>query len=270
MQPHKIQKEKIDAALQLLLEETTTFAKFEKIRILIKGVNPQIDLALEKCSGGLKTLKRIQAGDIIELTAANLPEHTPEHKKRKKALLLFITSWKNLKSEVERVKKLYQEQNADGKVTSQEQLATAGKLMGTAKGPFGLITALAVAVVGVGGVLAFLNFSAVDITIKNRGCSPITPVVRLPVSIPGIKLPTETIPSGGQAEASVPPFTVTVDGTKKGSVVISALKFTMEYHLGGANNDLIFDSQSLIGKSTTIDLSSSKNHELIVSCSTKR
>lgn len=260
----KTNREKIDAAMQLLFEDTTTVAKFEKTRTLLKGINPKIDHTLETCSKGLKTLKRLQTGDIIELTATNLPEHTEREKKRKKYLLLFISSWKNLKGEVARVEKLYKEQNADGKTTTQEHLATAGKLAAASKGPFGLITGLAVVIAGAGAALAFLNFSAVNITIKNQGCSPITPIVRMPIQIPGIKLPTETISSGGIAVASVPPFTVTVDGTQRGSVVLSALKFTMEYNLGSA--DLIFDGQSLVGKSTTINLGASKNHELILSC----
>ncbi|MBI3379157.1 hypothetical protein HY029_00180 [Candidatus Gottesmanbacteria bacterium] len=262
----KTNKEKIDAAMQLLLEETTTVTKFEKIRILIKGINPKLDKTLESCSKGIKTLKRLQAGDVIELTATNLPEQTEEQKKRKKALLFLISSWKNLRAEVARVQKLFNEQAKEGKVTTQEQLATTGKLISTSKGPFGLITALAVLIVGVGAALAYLNYSAVSITIKNQGCSPITPVVELPVPIPGIKLPTETINSGGQAVASVPPFTVNVDGTRRGLVVISAFKFNMEYNFGG-NTNLIFDNQSLVGKNTTINLGSSKTHELILSCS---
>lgn len=268
--PHKNQKEKIDAALQLLLEETTTFAKFEKIRILIKGINPKIDKTLASCSDIVKKLKKIQKSEILELSIGALPEHTEEQKKRKKYLLLFIFSWKDLRVEVARVQRFYQQHMASGKMTTQDYLASASKLTATAKGPFGLITALAVVIVGVGGVLAYLNSTAVNITIKNQGCSPITPVVKLPVSIPGIKLLTEIIPSGGYALVSVPAFTVNVDGTKKGSVVISAFKFTMEYRLGGSNNDLIFDSQSLIGKNTTIDLFSSKNHTLIISCPMKR
>lgn len=262
----KTNKEKIDAALQLLLDTNTSAAKFEKIRILIKGINPGIDKALESCSKGIKTLKRLQAGDVIELTATNLPEGTGKQKKRKKVLLLLISSWKNLKGEVARIQKLINEQNADGKVTSQENMATIGKIAATSKGPFGLITALAVIVVGVGAALAYLNSSIVNITIKNQGCSTIVPMVKLPVSIPGIKLPTENIPNGGQAIASVPAITVNVDGTKKGFVFISALTFSMEYNLGGSNTDLIFDSQSLVGKSTTINLATSKNHELILRC----
>ncbi len=262
----KTNKEKIDAAMQLLLDDTTTTAKFEKIRTLVKGINPKIDQSLEICSKGIKTLKRLQEGDIIELTAVGLPEGSPEQKKRKKALLFLITSWKGLKSEVTRVQKLYGQQGADGKMTTQEHLATFGKLAATSKGPFGLITALAVVVVGVGAALAYLNSTIVNISIKNQGCATIYPVVKLPVPIPGIKLPTDTIPNGGQAVASVPAFTVNVDGMKKGSVVISAFKFTMEYNLGGSNTDLLFDHQSLVGKSTTINLSSSKNHELILRC----
>lgn len=263
----KTNKEKIDAAMQLLLEETTTVAKFEKIRTLIKGINPKVDKALEVCSKSLKTLKKIQAGDIVDLSAGVLPENTPEQKKRKKYLLLFLSSWKNLRSEVAHVQKLLNEQSADGKTTPQEQLATAGKLVTASKGPFGLITALAVVIVGAGAVLAYLNSAVVNITIKNQGCASIYPVVKIPVPIPGIKLPTETIPNGGQAVVSVPAFTVNVDGTKKGSVVITAFKFTMEYNLGGGNTNLIFDNQSLIGKSTTINLASSKNHELSIHCS---
>lgn len=263
----KTNKEKIDAALQLLLDETTTAAKFEKIRTLIKGINPQIDKSLEICSKGIKTLKRLQAGDLIELTAVGLPEGTPQQKKRKKALLFLITSWKGLKSEVARVQKLLGQPGAHGKMTSQENLATFGKLAATSKGPFGLITALAVVIVGAGAVLAYLNSTIVNITIKNQGCTTIIPLVKLPVSIPGIKLPTENIPNGSQAVASVPAITINVDGTKKGSVFISALTFSMEYNLGGGGTDLIFDNQSLIGKSTTINLGSSKNHELILRCS---
>lgn len=262
----KTNKEKIDAVLQLLLDDNTSVVKFEKIRILIKGINPGIDKALESCSKGIKTLNRLQAGDVIELTAANLPEETVEQKKRKKALLLLISSWKNLKSEVARVQKLLHDQNTHGKVTGGEKMATAGKIVATSKGPFGLITALAVVVVGAGAALAFLNSSIVNVTIKNQGCSSIAPIVKLPVSIPGIKLPEENIPNGGQGMASVPALTLNVDGTKNGLVVISAFKFTMEYNLGRGNTDLIFDSQSLIGKSTTINLGSSSNHELILRC----
>lgn len=261
----KTNKEKIDAALQLLLENTTTVAKFEKIRTLIKSINPNVDKHLESCSKAIKIIHRIQTGDVIELTATNLPEETKEQKKRKKALLFLISSWKNLKGEVARVEKLLKEQNAHGKVTSGDKLATFGKVAATSKGPFGLITAVAVVVVGVGAVLAYLNSASVNITIKNQGCAPLVPVVKLPVSIPGIKLPTETIPSGGQAIASVPPFTVNVDGTRNGVVVISAFKFTMEYDLRTYTN-LIFDNQSLVGKNTTLNLGFSKTHELIISC----
>lgn len=261
----KTNKEKIDAALQLLLEDTTTIAKFEKIRTLIKGINPGIDKHLESCSKLIKNIKNLQKGDVIELTAGALPEQTEEQKKRKKAILFFISSWKSLKGEVARLQKLYGSQNAGGGDSVQSQLATAGKVVATSKGPFGLITALAVMIVGVGAVFAYLNSAAVSITIKNQGCSPITPVVKLPVSIPGIKLPTDTISSGGQAVASIPPFTVNVDGTRNESVVITVLKFTMEYNLGGYSN-LIFDNQSLVGKNTTLNLGSSKTHELILRC----
>ena len=112
----KLQREKFEAAYTLLTEGTTTFQKFEKIRTLIKGYNPKIDKTLSAISVEINKLKQLQKGEVIELTVAALPEHTEEQKKRKRILLLFLTHWKQLRSEVRRVTEILEAQRSDGKV----------------------------------------------------------------------------------------------------------------------------------------------------------
>ncbi|MBI2611660.1 hypothetical protein HYW54_02860 [Candidatus Gottesmanbacteria bacterium] len=256
-------KEKVEAAFQLLSEETTTFEKFEKIRILIKGINPSLDKKLDSASDAVNKLQKLQKGEVIELSAEILPEDTEEDKKRKKAILFFISKWKELRSEVKRINDLYQQAGSDGKITAEEHANILGKTFSLAKGPLGIITIGALLVVG---AIKFLESSAVSITIKNQGCVSLTPIARLPVPIPGIKLPEETIPDGGEGIAVVPPLDVNVNGTQPGSVTLSALGFSMGYYLPGPNVDVIFNNQSLIGKRTLVKLSDSKQHTLIVNC----
>lgn len=254
----KIQREKIEAAYRLLTEETTTFGKFEKIRTLVKGFNPKIDQVVAECSRVVSKIRKIQKGEVIELAAEGLGEDTPQKKKRKKALLLFLGRWKTLKAEIKRVREIYQSHSS--KLEKTAQVAHG------AKGPWGLITALAVGAVAIGGVLAYLNSAAVSIIIKNNGCAPITPVVNAPVSIPGIGLPAETIGDGGEAEAKLPPLTVAVDGSQRNLITLSTLGLTMNYELGGEGIDLIFNGESLVGRQTTINLGESKTHELVIKC----
>ncbi len=254
-----IQREKIEAAYRLLTEETTSFDKFEKIRTLVKGLNPKIDKTLAEAAKIISKLKKIQKGEVITLAAEGLGEDTPQKKKRKKALLLFLARWKTLKAEVKRVKEIHQ--------AHRSNLETAAQVAHGAKGPWGLITAVAVGAVAVGGVLAYLNSAAVTVVIKNNGCAPITPVINAPVSIPGISLPSSTIGDGGQGEAKLPPLSVTVDGSQRNLITLSTLGLTMKFELGGEGIDLIFDGESLLGRQTRIDLGASKTHELIIHCS---
>ena len=246
------------------MEDSTTFEKFERVRTLIQGINPAIDKALTSCSTAIGKLKKLQEGEVIELTLEALPEETDKEKRRKKAILLLLSSWRNLRSEVKRVMALYGSGKADGKMTAQEHAGTLAKIFAFAKGPFGLVT---VAAALIAGVLILLNSMSVTIVIKNRGCKALVPFVRLPFPIPGIELPTANIPDGGQGVARVSPLTVDVDGTRGGLVVISALRFSMEYQLETGAKDVVFNGQSLLGKKTTINLGDSKEHELIVLCS---
>lgn len=263
MNTSTINREKIRAALGLLMEKTTTLSKFEKIRTLISGVNPKIDKALSEISSIIKSLQKIENVEVIDLTLEALPEKTDKDKKRKKLLLLLLSSWKNLRSEVERVQSLYEKAGSDKEISASEHASILGKSFALAKGPLGLVTVAAVVIVG---VASLLNAISVTIVIKNQGCSPVQPIVRLPVPIPGIELPKETIPDGGEGIAKVPPLTVTVDGTQNNVVILSAFSFSMQYQLGSGATDVIFNGQTLIGKQTVIKLSEKKQHEVILVC----
>jgi len=257
-------REKIRAALDLLMEETTSIAKFEKVRTIISGINPKIDKALNEVSSAIKNLKKIENIEVIDLSLEALPENTEKEKKRKKLLLSLFSSWKNLRSEVERVQNLYEKGESDGQISTSEHASILGKIFGFAKGPFGLVT-IAAAIIA--GGLILLNSISVTIVIKNQGCNPIQPIVRLPVPIPGIEVPKEAIDDGDQGTVRVPPLTVNVDGTQNNVVVLSAFSFSMQYQLGSGATDVIFNGQSLLGKVTSVKLSERKQHEAILVCS---
>ena len=84
-------------------------------------------------------------GDVIELAAEHLPEETAEQKKRKKALILFLRSWKNLKTEVGRVGKELDTQNESP--SQRQQTRSVARIISGAKGPLGVITIIAVVAV---------------------------------------------------------------------------------------------------------------------------
>lgn len=136
-------KKRIFAAHKLLTEKTTSKQKLESVKTLIKGISPRIDELLENSSKALSDLEKFQKGEVIELTAEHLPENTEEEKKRKKALLWFIRNWKSLHSEIDRVKKEFEQ----GKQGAEQQVASTGKIIAFAKGPIGVTTALAVMVI---------------------------------------------------------------------------------------------------------------------------
>ena len=139
-------RERFLAAYKLLSEETTNLEKFESVKKLIFGLNPKVDKILNTCSETLSKMEKVQKGEIIELTADQLPEDTEEEKKRKRAILLFIRSWKDLKSEVERVKN---ELDSGEQKNFDQKIESGAKIISYAKGPFGIITILAAIVVGI-------------------------------------------------------------------------------------------------------------------------
>lgn len=138
-------KKRLIAAYELLSEESTSLKKFENIRILIKGVNPNLDKRLDKVSRLLSSFEKIQKGEIIELTAGNIPEETEKDKRRKKTFLLLIKTWKDLKNEVERLKTEFKKMEKK----DQSKPENVEKIIAKAKGPFGIITIAAILVIGV-------------------------------------------------------------------------------------------------------------------------
>lgn len=259
--PHLI-RDRLRAADKLLQGETTTLGQVQSVRTILKGLNPKLDTLLTSCTNALSNLdklEKLQKGDVITLSAEVLPETTEKEKKRKKALLLFLAQWKQLKGEVARIEKELGNTQSGGTKTSTQKTMGLGRILGYAKGPLGLITVVAAG-------LVFLNATSVKIHITNDGCSPVTPVTSVPIRIPGLSLPNETIPDGGTATAVIPRLTVTVDGTDRSNVRLSGYGLNFRFELSGGGIDLLFDGTSLLGRRTTINLGEQPEHQLRVQC----
>lgn len=136
--------EKMMTAYQMLGQDMLSISMFENIRILLKGVHPEIDKKLEICSKALSILQKIQSGDVVTLTAEHLPEDTEKKKKRKKTWLFFIQTIKDLQSEMKRI-----DSELRTSQSSQNQFMSWGRIVKFAKGPFGLTTLVALVVIGI-------------------------------------------------------------------------------------------------------------------------
>lgn len=242
MDPKTIRK-RVLAAADLLSSPTLSKQKVDNLATLLSGINPKIDHALAEIKKTWGHLDKLQAGEVIELTLEALPDATEKDKKRKKYLLLLLSFQKDLKAEVKRL---------EAKPSLWEAVAGA-------KGPLGLVTILAAGWVA-------LQVTAVTLTITNAGCEPINPVVNLPFPIAGISLPKETIADGGSGMATLPPLTVTVDGTSPRTVMLTALKLSMTFELGSPGISLTFNGEPLLGRVSTIRLGEQKSHTLLISC----
>lgn len=137
-------REKIIAVEKILSSNSTTLDKVESATAALTGFDPRIDKRLTEIKKHLTTLRNLQEGNIIELSAERLPEETEEEKRRKKAIIFALRSLKDLKSEIVRVKRELDE-HGRGEQTSTE---TAGQMATFAKGPFGLLTIAAIIAVG--------------------------------------------------------------------------------------------------------------------------
>lgn len=240
----------------LLDQHTTSRKKFESVRTLLTGINPSLDTLLTSCSKSLDHLTKLESGDIISLTAENIPETTEKEKKRKKALLLFLNYWKQLKGEVARIQN---ELEASHHQTLTEKSSSFGRIVSLAKGPLGLVTIVAVGIV-------VLNSLSAKITVRNTGCDPIVSPVNLPIPLPGLKLPEKPIGNGEQAVVTLLPVSFTVDGSVSGVLTFEIAGLKIPYNLPGIRSDLNFNGNSLIGRRTDIHLSGASN-TLIISCS---
>ncbi|KKW12938.1 MAG: hypothetical protein UY48_C0007G0027 [Candidatus Gottesmanbacteria bacterium GW2011_GWB1_49_7] len=146
---------RVQAAMDLLEKREVNRETVDSLRTLLSGINPQVDKKLALLAGEFKKLDQIQKGQVIELMVESLPEATPEQKKRKKALLLLIKFWNDLKSEISRVEAEFEKHESQG----QSATRTGGNIMATARGPLGIITAIAVVIV-ISGI------------VKNQGKTP--------------------------------------------------------------------------------------------------
>lgn len=255
---YKEAHKKILAARALLLEPTTSLEKFSSIRELIAGVHPGLDELLASSERELAMLEKMFNGAVIELSANHLPENTDEQKKRKKALLLFISSWNKLKSEVARVQA--ELAAANGTETPSTKRSHWGRIISLAKGPLGIITVVAVVAV------VALQATSVQISIENKGCGTLQVYGSLPIPLPGFSLPKDPIPSGGSGVVTIPPLSVTVNGTKPGMLTLKALSFSATFELPSTLKSVTMDGAALLGKTTVISLSAKKLHALILTC----
>lgn len=251
-------RKRLQAAQVLLLEPSTTREKFNSVRDLVRGINPHLDSALSRIEQHLATWSHIESGDVIHLTADHLPENTEEEKKRKKWLLLFINSWKQLKSEVARVQT--ELDASQGSNAPSDTGSLIGRILWKAKGPLGIVTVLAVGVVA-------LQQTGVEIMIQNQGCGTMQVSSSIPISLPGLKMPKDPIPSGGSSIVELPGLNVTVDGTAPGVLSLSVLSYALTFQLPTNIEDVTMNGASLLGKKTEVALSERDKHTLSLICS---
>ncbi len=257
MRSTKEYRSQLEAAYILLEGDSTSLEKFEKIKSLISGINPDLDKKLAAATSSLNHLKALWNTDVIHFASHSLPATTPKEKKRKKALLLFIASWKSLKSEFMRIQGYYETSTVNPASTT----AVVVKTGLFAKGPFGLITLAAIAVVGVG---LLLRQATTTVTIENSGCPPLT-VPELPYKIPGLLLPASPITAGTSAAAKLPALSVAVRASSS-TISATILGQTGIYSLPARVTDVRFDGNSLLNTSTTLKLATAESHTLLIQC----
>lgn len=248
-------KKRLQAAEDILNDTKTSFEKFEALKHLLGGLSPKTDQLLNACSKELTKLEKLHKGEVIELTAHHLPEHTDEQKKKKKVFLLFIGYWKDLHKEVKRVETEMKKSHTHGDSVSAKATGM-GRIIALAKGPLGIITAVAV-------VLVVLKTSAVKVLVVNTGCKPIE-FFTSPLPIPGLVLPKEPIETGGQEYITIPPITLDVDATVPDILVVKVLGISRSFDLPGVT--IVFNDNSLSEKKSNIRLGERKEHKLAVNC----
>lgn len=250
----------LESAYELLAEDVTTAEKIEKIKTLISGINPKLDRELDKMMAAYNHLKAAADTNIVHLVGHTLPENTKVQKKHKKALLLFLASWRSLKSEVERVNGYYEDVSQTSSVGHHTGVAVKSVLF--AKGAFGVITGLAILAVG-----AYILYQKAftEITIENEGCPPIAVPGKLPISIPGLRLPEESITEDKPGTAALPSVTVSVHESSR-VLTATVIGQTGTYVLPARTDDVIFDGTSLMGKTTALNLKNARSHQLVIKC----
>lgn len=255
---YKDARKRLEAAHALFVGDTTSREKFRAVRELVGGVHASIDARLKACDEAFSHIDNLDNGEYTELAVEHLPEDTEDRKKRKKALLLLIRFWKDLQGEISRVQaELYASEMSDQ--NAPQKPSVWRKIFGAAKGPAGIITIVAV------GAAVALQATSVSMTIKNNGCGPMI-LGALPIPLPGLQLPKESIASGGSAVATLLAVTVIIDGTQSGFLYLRALKLELSFQIPNNIKDVTLNGQSLLKKTTEAKLGAQKNHEIVFVC----
>jgi hypothetical protein len=249
-------KEKIKTALSLLCEDSTTLGKVEKVLALLPGIDPKTDKIISSSKEIIAKINQVGGGEVVELSLDKLPEKTKKQKKLKKLIILLLSNWKSLGSEVARINEV---------VSTTGTAATGvktGKILATMKGPLGIVTIGAAAIVAGSKLLSNM---AVEVKVSNIGCGPIGPFISKEVNIPGLKLPNKAIVEGQDGLITIPPIKM-IANLNRGDSQISTMGFKQAFGLPSQYSEIIFDGQEMIGKETAVDLGSSKKHGLIIKC----
>lgn len=254
----RVVREKLHAAKDLFSESTTTFGAIRSVSTLVRGAHKDVDRALSQLEQAMVTFEKVDNGEVVELSVEQLPERTDEQKKRKRALLLLISTWKTLGSEIKRVEA--ELANLDQSGTASNTLSVWGRVFKVVKGPLGITTIVAVAIV------VTMQQTSVSLVINNEGCPTLYASGGVPFAIPGLSLPKDPIVSGGSGKAVLPPLTVTVDGTSRNSLSLKALSFNTTFALPSNIVDVTLNGVSMLGRSSTVALLDKDEHEIVLIC----
>jgi len=98
------------------------------------------------------------------------------------------------------------------------------------------ISVVAAAIVAIG---ALLNNKSVEITVKNYGCPAISAINQKGIDIPGLKLPANSIRSGGEDIIKMPGVNVDVKFDNSGTAFLSVLGFKKDFRLPSNYKDML-------------------------------
>jgi hypothetical protein len=172
-----------------------------------------------------------------------------------------LASWKDLAGEIARIGHL---QTAG--LGAGGTVVETGKIVATMKGPLGLIT---IGAAGIVAVSTILNNAAVEINVRNQGCRPIEPMIQKTIDIPGLKLPSAEISNGKTDVVKIPGLAMMVT-INRGNVSLGAFNLERNYGLPNEITDIIYDGESLMGKTTKVELGNAKKHDLVLICGNKQ
>lgn len=209
---------KMMSAFQLLDTQNLSLSSFNHVVTILKGIHPELDKKLEVCEVALDKFQKIQSGDMISLSAESLPEESEEQKKRKKALLFFIQSIKDLKSEIKRVEGEFKNSQNN---SSSQTMWHIGRIIKFAKGPFGVITLIALVIIGFSFIFLKNSSKPVRVSIQITPTPTIFPSnMQKGIIYNGKQIPLSQLYIGHGSDCDAPHyhavtgFVVATDGTK--------------------------------------------------------